>query len=206
MQIYDLSMPLSEVMPVYKNREEKRPKLEMCSAKGKLFESKLTLPLHTGTHLDSPRHMFPHGPGIAAYPLSQMVTPCQVLDLTFVEAAIGREHLEKYEIKEKSILLKTRNSQIQSFDPDFVYLNQAGAAFLVERKVTIVGIDALGIERNQENHQTHHTLFSHGIWILEGLRLDKVPAGRYLLVITPLLIEDAEASPVRALLLKTERT
>lgn|GEM_PF-6162962 len=29
MQIYDLSMPISELMPVYKNREEKRPKLEV---------------------------------------------------------------------------------------------------------------------------------------------------------------------------------
>ncbi len=206
MQIYDLSMPISELMPVYKNREEKRPILEViCNQKGKLYESKLSLPLHTGTHLDSPRHLFPQGPDISDFPLSQMIAPCQVLELSHVKNAIGKEHLAEHNIQEKTLLLKTRNSNVQGFDPNFVYLSAAGAAFLVEEGIICVGIDSLGIERNQQYHATHKLLFEHNVWVLEGLRLKMVPEGTYLLVAAPLMLPEGEASPVRALLVDFPR-
>ena len=65
-----------------------------------------------------------------------------------------------------------------------------------------VGIDSLGIERDQPGHPTHRILFSAGILILEGLRLEHVPAGEYLMVAAPLKITQAEAAPVRAVLLQ----
>jgi arylformamidase len=68
----------------------------------------------------------------------------------------------------------------------------AGAAFLVEEGVFCVGIDSLGIERNQQDHATHKLLFENNVWVLEGLRLRMVLEGSYLLVAAPLMLPERE--------------
>lgn len=64
-----------------------------------------------------------------------------------------------------------------------------------------VGIDSLGIERSQEGHPTHKTLFNNSIIIVEGLRLKEVVEGEYFMVIAPLKLEGTDGSPARALLI-----
>ena len=68
-----------------------------------------------------------------------------------------------------------------------------------------VGIDALGIERNQPGHPTHKILLGAGIVILEGLRLKGVPEGDYFLAAPPLKLNGYEAAPVRAALIKWDK-
>ena len=46
----------------------------------------------------------------------------------------------------------------------------------------------------------HRILLGAGVAVLEGIRLEKAPAGRYLLSAAPLLCEGADGAPVRALL------
>ncbi|MGD1997660.1 MAG: cyclase family protein, partial [Candidatus Dependentiae bacterium] len=95
----------------------------------------------------------------------------------------------------------TRNSQRdfnQSFDFDFVYLASDAAQYLVDCGVQLVGIDALGIERNQKDHATHRILLGGGVMVIEGLRLGHVTPGGYQLGCAPLLIQQAEAAPCRA--------
>ncbi|MDD1735365.1 MAG: cyclase family protein, partial [Methanothrix sp.] len=53
-----------------------------------------------------------------------------------------------------------------------------------------------------ESLPVHHILLGNDVLILEGLDLSRVPEGRYLLLCLPLSIENAEASPVRAVLLR----
>ena len=49
---------------------------------------------------------------------------------------------------------------------------------------------------------THKALLGSDICILENICLKDVPEGEYFLSALPLKIEDAEASPVRAMLLE----
>ncbi|MEX1308283.1 MAG: cyclase family protein, partial [Eubacteriales bacterium] len=65
-----------------------------------------------------------------------------------------------------------------------------------------VGIDGLGIERAQSDYATHRTLLGADIPIIEGLRLKDVAEGEYILVALPISIPEAEAAPVRAVLLE----
>ncbi len=66
-----------------------------------------------------------------------------------------------------------------------------------------MGIDYLGIERNQPGHDTHRALLSSGVAIIEGLRLADIAAGkRYYFMCLPLRIVGFEAAPARAILLK----
>lgn len=206
LQIIDISMPITHSMPVYKGRDFKRPILSIDSdfSTGTAYETRLELNLHTGTHLDTPLHMVPGGYTLENVELSKVITGCKVLDLTDVEEKITDTDLSKFTINEGDfILLKTRNSYEDILETEFVYLDKSGANYLTKLKIKGVGIDALGIERNQPDHETHINLFTSDIMILEGLRLKDVEEGEYLLSAAPILIPGAEAAPVRAYLIKS---
>lgn len=204
-QIYDISMPIKPSMPVYKGKDFKRPIISIDSdfSTGTAFETRLEMNLHTGTHLDTPLHMIPDGYTMENVDLSKVVTKCKVLDLTDVKENITDKDLLDLSIKEGDfILLKTRNSYEDILETEFVYLDKSGADYLTKLKIKGVGIDSLGIERNQPDHETHISLFDSDIMILEGLRLKDIEEGEYFLSASPLLIPGAEAAPVRAYLMK----
>ncbi len=214
MVLYDISMAIEPNMAVYKNKDEKKPRLETVQdfETGSAFESRLAMDMHTGTHIDMPLHMIPSGSTSDSWSAGNMFTACTVLDFTDQKIdSISADDLRKKEIPlpgssstlklGRTVLLKTRNSLHNEFDYSFVYLDLTGARYLVEKGLVGVGIDALGIERDQPNHDTHKTLLGANIWIVEGLRLDGVPEGEYILAIMPLKIMAVEALPARAVLL-----
>jgi arylformamidase len=206
-KLYDVSMTIHQGIAVYKNNEGKRPILEITRdfGEGGARESKLTIELHTGTHIDAPLHFVPGGHTVDKYDPAQFIRPCRVLDLTDAETKITRSHLVRKDIAEGDfVLLKTLNSldNPDQFNPEFVFLAFDGAGYLIERKVSGVGIDALGIERSQPGHETHKSLLGAGIPIIEGLRLADVPEGEYMMSALPLKIRGAEASPARVVLWK----
>lgn len=203
MKVYDISMPVSYEMPVYKGRIAKRPMITVESDfnTGAVYESRIAMNLHTGTHLDAPLHVLAGGGTIDSIPLESVIRPCKVLDLTHVPNKITKEDLIDKNIHcGDFVLLKTRNSFADLLEGNFIYLDQMGAEYLVSQHVVGVGIDALGIEREQPGHPTHKALLGNASIILEGLRLKNVPEGQYLLVAAPIKIMGVEAAPVRALL------
>jgi len=207
-KIIDISWPISPDMTTYKDRSivsfEPSKRLEQDGAR----ETKITLGSHSGTHVDAPAHFFERGDTVERLPLEQLVGPCVVLDLTHVDEKITREDLEQYDLDEGVIvLLKTKNSEtspIAPFDSSFIYLDESGARYLAEHQIGAVGIDYLGIERNQSDHATHKTLIRADIPIIEGLRLRGVEEGEYILFCLPLKLVGLDAAPARALLLDDE--
>lgn len=207
LQIYDISMAITPSMAVYKGKDFKRPIISLDSdfSTGSSYESRLEFNLHTGTHLDTPLHMIPQGYTLEKIKLDRVVTKCKVLDLTDVNEKITDKDLAKFSIEEGDfILLKTKNSYEDILENNFVYLHKSGANYLVKQNIKGVGIDALGIERDQADHETHISLFNADIMILEGLRLKDIEEGEYLLSAAPILIPGAEAAPVRAYLIKSK--
>ncbi|HHW56378.1 MAG TPA: cyclase family protein [Clostridia bacterium] len=205
MKIYDISMEIHENMTVYKNKEGKRPKHTITVDKGDVTESRISMDMHTGAHIDAPLHMIKGGDTIENLDLSKVITRCKVFDFTHISDKITEEDLKDKEIQKGDfILFKTRNSFREDFDFEFVYLDKSGAQFLKEKGIVGVGIDALGIERSQPNHETHKILLGAGIVILEGLRLKDIEEGEYFLHAAPLKIKGAEASPTRAVLIKED--
>lgn len=205
MKIYDISMMISPNMQVYKNKEEKKPHFinRANHESSHVHETSITIDLHTGTHIDAPLHMIKGGKTTEVYDLSTFYSKCKVFDFSHKQDAITLEDLKVKEINEDDfILLKTRNSSSEEFIYDFIYLDKDAAKYLQEKKVKGVGIDGLGIERNQPNYETHKTLLGNNIMIVEGLRLKEIKEGEYTLVILPLKIENVEASPARAILIE----
>lgn len=207
MRIIDISMLISDSMPTYKDRPQKAP-LRTWAARlphDSVNESVYTINMHTGTHLDAPLHMTDGDQSTAeALALERLITKAKVFDLRHVEEGIEEKDLAGFDIAEGDfVLLKTKNS----FDPRsggaaFIYLKASGASYLASKKVNGVGIDALGVERDQPGHRTHHILMDNGIIILEGLVLKNAEPGEYTLIALPLKLDGAEGAPTRAVLVE----
>ncbi len=202
--IIDISRKISEDMTLYKNREENKPEISKRSSikSDGSNSTKLVLNSHTGTHIDAPYHVFEDGMKIDELSLDKFYGKCRVFDLTNLDEKIGKEDLKKLKINEGDIVLfKTKNSLNEGFDFNFIYLDKTGAEYLVSKGIKTVGIDELGVERNQPEHETHNLLLKAGIPIIEGLNLNEVDSGEYTLCCFPLKI-NVDGSPVRAVLLK----
>jgi arylformamidase len=203
-KVYDISMTIEPSMQVYKNKEEKKPKIYNVQnfQNGRAYESRIDLDAHCGTHVDAPLHMLENGATIETIGLEELVGYARVLDLTHVQEAVTKEDLEPFGLQRGDwVLLKTRNSFSDEFDMNFVFLREDGARYLIDLGVRGVGTDGLGIERAQPEYTTHRPLFRNNVIIVEGLRLKDVPAGTYFMVIAPLKLTGIEAAPARALLI-----
>lgn len=201
--IYDVSMPIHKDMQVYKNRQEKKPVFINAAnhLDNQVHETKLEFNLHTGTHVDYPLHMIEDGKTSDSEVLETLLGKCKVIDFTDVSSSIGKEDLMKHTIEKNDFLLfKTKNSLTDDFLFDFIYLNEEGAQYLLDKEVRGVGIDGLGIERDQINHPTHKTLLGNDIVIIEGLRLKNIKEKSYQMICLPLSIKTVEASPARVIL------
>lgn len=204
MRMYDISMAVDQYMPVYNNKADKKPvfTIDRDYHSGNVYESVIKMNMHTGTHIDAPLHMLIGGNTIDKLDITKLVTECTVFDFQDVQDKISSEDLKRKNIKSGSfILLKTRNSFYEGFDPEFVYVDATGAEYLKELQISGVGIDSLGIERAQPGHETHKTLLGNGIIILEGLRLADIEEGVYQMVALPLKLIGTEAAPARVILL-----
>jgi arylformamidase len=208
MQIIDISIKIHPDMVVYKNKEENRPVIRQTrsiEAGDRARESEICLNSHTGTHIDAESHFLKDGAGISGFGLDHFIGSCKVIDLTSAKEKISDKDLENKDIQAGNIILfKTANSIRKSpdFDFNFIYIDKTAARFLADKKIKTVGIDALGIEREQPDNETHKTLLSNHIAIIEGLDLANVEAGEYFLICPPLSLGNTDASPARAVLVK----
>ncbi len=205
MEIFDISLEIAEDMPLYRGRREKKPKIERIRTLDEgANETRLTLETHTGTHVDAPLHMLPSGISIDRIPPSQLMGPAVVLEIRN-RSEITVEDLKPQEallLPEHFVLLKTDNSFQDLSRDDFTYLTESAARFLVTKKLKGVGIDALGVERNQEGHPTHRVLLESGLMVIEGLFLRDIDPGLYFLVVLPLKIRGGDGAPARAVLVR----
>lgn len=203
MDMIDISMVISPEMPTYKGITERKPIIEVTNTIDQgSNESRLSILHHTGTHVDAPFHMLSQGKTIDLYPLQHFEGKAIVLELSNLEK-IEVEHLLPYETKISTVnflLLKTDNSLQQLHPKKFVFLGESGAGFLSKRFLKGVGIDSLGIERDQPQHPTHRLLLENDILIFEGLVLSHVNPGFYWFSGYPLKIKAADGSPIRAFL------
>jgi arylformamidase len=167
--------------------------------------SKLSMGVHTGTHMDAPRHFFRTGAGIDTMPLTAAIGRARVIEIHDSES-IKPEELHSYQIQcDERILFKTRNSarcwQTDNFVEDFVYISQEAARYLAAQHVQTVGVDYLSVGGfYRDGVETHHALLEAGIWIIEGLNLSKVRPGTYELICLPVKIEGSDGAPARAIL------
>lgn len=208
MKIYDVTVPVSEVVPTFPG--DPKVKVDVCAAiaRGDAANvSQISMGVHTATHVDAPNHFIEGTRRVDELDLYKLVGDCQVVELDESVLAIGAEHVENLENVER-ILFKTRNSHFWSepekgFRQDFTYIEPEAARILVEKGAKLVGIDYLSVEKFGANSfDTHITLLKNEVVIIEGLDLREVSAGEYELFCLPLKFQGGtgDGSPARTIL------
>ncbi|KAI3922419.1 hypothetical protein MKX01_006108 [Papaver californicum] len=142
------------------------------------------LPIHTGTHVDAPGHVFDH----YFYASFDVDT----LDLEVLNGV--RRVLFRTLNTDRKLMLKNE------FDTSYVGFMRDGAKWLVENtNIKLVGVDYLSVAAYDG------MIPSHLVFLEDGIRkpfLDYKTAGMYNMHCLPLRLFGAEGSPVRCILIK----
>jgi len=158
----------------------------------------LSLSSHSGTHIDAPDHYLFDGRTVDRLPIDLLIGPCRVIETTATE--IGREELEGRVDGATRLLLKTWFSRRTRFVAPFPALTPAGASYLVNQGVRLVGTDAPSIEADGADGSVHRTLLGLGGAVIELLDLSGVPPGDYGLIALPLRLQGGDGAPARVVL------
>lgn len=209
MKIYDITLPISPVMPVWPG--DPPVVLEQVSSMDAGAHdnvSRLGCSVHTGTHVDAPHHFLNDHRTVDALSLDVLIGPAQVIQIPEDVDLITADILEKAAVPSGTsrLLLKTRNSRLwecreKEFVKDFVGISLDGAEWLVRIGVKLVGIDYLSIAPYKHSLPTHQVLLKPGIVILEGVDLSAVSPGIYNLYCLPLKLVGSDGAPARAILI-----
>ena len=167
--------------------------------------SELSCGVHTGTHVDAPRHIIDGAGGIETLDAEVLCGPGIVVDLRHVERSIDVEALSSIDLTGVTrVLFATRNSRLwaeDAFTLDSVAIEPAAAERLVAAGVRLVGIDYLSVG----SLETHRVLLGAGIICVEGLDLTGVEAGPYEIFCGPIKLDGADGAPARVLLREMPR-
>ncbi|HOK09051.1 MAG TPA: cyclase family protein [Candidatus Hydrogenedens sp.] len=159
----------------------------------------LHMSTHTGTHCDAPWHFVDNGKKLHEIDPSIYFGQVQVIEWKYDEH-INAERLKGIELLPR-VLFKTKNSTLPTngdFFTNFLALLPDTAQLLVDKGVRLVGIDYLSIAPYRQSKPTHEILLKNNVFIVEGLRLERIPEGIYEFVVLPLAIVDSDGAPCRA--------
>ncbi|WP_251860093.1 cyclase family protein [Clostridium sp. Marseille-Q2269] len=210
MKVIDLTHTISEDMPVYPGTE--KPKLEIINSyeKSGFKETLITLSSHTGTHMDSPSHVFFEKINLNSIAVEQFVGKALVIDCSGVKEGqkITMDYVNR--VKEKAdeaefILFYTGWDKFwgtEKYFGNYPYITEQVAEYLINSNKKGVGLDVIGIDPiDDENLTIHKKLFSKGnIFIIENLtNLDMVGNELFTLCAAPIKYENSDGAPVRAI-------
>jgi arylformamidase len=205
MKLIDVSVPLDANVPVYPGNTPYTLEAVKRIARGDSSNvSTLHLSAHSGTHVDAPRHFFDEGPGAEALPLEMLFGRARVIEVTS-RKGIGADELAAFDLSEDiRVLVKTSNSRLwgsPEFHKDYVGVTEAGAKYLLEHGIKVVGVDYLSVEEfKKPGAPAHHVLLGGGIIVIEGLNLRDVEPGIYELFCLPLALVGSDGAPARVVL------
>lgn len=215
-QMIDLSQELYHNCPVLPEFEP--PKLEyvLVGARDGWTLEKITMNLHTGTHMDAPAHLGDFSLTLDRIPVERFQGKALYVPLAGKRAgeAITAGDLQPYADRmddETVMLLYTGWGEKRGWSKQWVYgspyLSNEAARLLVEQGVRGVGIDHFSIGgTGGENEETHRILLGASIWVAEGLQLDDAALneGSWHVMAMPVKIRDSSGAPARVVAFRTE--
>ena len=204
-ELIDISPPLTREIAVWPGDVPLSRAVALSLEEGhNIALSSVTTTVHVGAHVDAPNHYVLGGQDIASRALSYYYGPCQVLAVDLPRGArILPEHLQA-PIRAPRVLLKTGSfPDPQRWNTDFCALSAALVDHVHAAGGVLIGIDTPSVDLFDDKVlEAHHALARHDMANLEGIVLDHVEPGLYTLIALPLALVGADASPVRAVLVR----
>jgi arylformamidase len=201
----DISQVLNDKIPVWPGDTPFEYKVSWgMEESGSVNVGQVTMSTHTGTHIDAPFHFESDGKKVIDLDFNLYIGPALVIHVD-KPASIGLKELEEVDLKGvQRLLIRTDAWQDKTVFPESIpYIEPELAAYLAEHGVKLLGLDLPSVDPlDSKELSAHHELNNHGIHILEGLVLDRIEPGEYELAALPLPLDQADGSPVRAVIRK----
>lgn len=157
--------------------------------------SAIHMSVHSGTHIDAPKHFSQDGEAIDEMRLNTFMGKCLVVS---VGGILTGEDMDK-------ILVGNYRKRILFRGCGQAFLSSSAANVIADSRVVLVGTDANSIAPFFEEEKTHKILADKGIAVIENLDLSDIRDGEYELYAFPIRLGGLEAAPCRAILLEQER-
>ena len=207
LKIFDISPEISPNIAIFPGDTQFSRSELMSTKKGEhLTLSSINTTVHLGAHTDAPNHYHQDGCDIASRELDYYIGECQVVEIQIPRNNRILPSDIKTEITAPRVLFKTSSfPDPNKWNNDFNALSSELVEFLAQKSVKLIGIDTPSVDLADDKElEAHLAIYKNDMAILEGIILSDVKPGNYKLIAPPLKIKDADASPVRAILLKGE--
>ncbi len=205
---HDITVPMSAATPEWPGDTPFSCGWAWDMAQGaSVTVGRVTTSLHVGTHADAPLHVRLGAPASEALPLAAFSGPALLVDA--LDAVNGPtltvEWLERAldgRVLPERLLLRTgRTVAGGTFPVGWPSLTADAAHWLTRGGLRLLGVDCPSVDpREATELAVHHALFDGGAFLIENLRLDAVSGGPWHLTAYPMLVEGADAAPLRAVL------
>ena len=197
MKIYDISQEVFRARVYPGDPVPERQRISKME-EGALYNlTALSMCAHNGTHIDAPRHFFPDGAGVDAIPLEKTVGGALVVTVSGERTGASAEAIvslaERHGDAGRRIILRGDGN-----------VTEASAHVFADKGVYLIGTESQSVGSIDAPMAVHQILLSKEVVLLEGLRLDGVPDGEYLLCAQPLCLSESDGAPCRAILIDFE--
>lgn len=193
--IYDITLPLSESLPVYPGDPPVTLQTLASVSDGAPYSlTKIAMGSHSGTHVDAPSHVLAEGSTVDHISTDRLIGPCHAASIN-CDMEISINHIEELQLPFGTTRLIIRTTGAQG------YLTRESAIRLVNRGIKLVGIDSPSVDAPASpDLPVHRALLEADVIIVENLALESIQPGPYWLACLPLKITGCDGAPARAVL------
>lgn len=203
MKVIDLTHFVEEEMTVYCEEESAniKPlyKVEECGFNVLTVE----LSTHTGTHIDSARHIFKDGATIDDFDLNKFIGDAYIIDCTNMQE-ITLETILKHKKQIEGVdylILKTGWEDkwyTEAYLEGYPILSDEACEFLSNiETLSGIGLDCISVDSRGKDVKNHRILLSKGKMLIENLCNVKDLNEKCKIIIAPLKVRNANGAPTR---------
>ena len=196
--IYDISQEVFSCQVYTGDPTPEKRVLSSIEKGGSYNLTAFSMCAHNGTHIDAPFHFIKDGKTVDEICLNAFVGMAYVAENQGIvsgddAAEIVKKAKEQNPEAAKRILIKG-NAEVSS----------EAAKVFASSKILLLGNESQTVGPEDEPMEVHIILLGADVILLEGIRLENVPEGVYLLNAAPLNLSGADGSPCRAVLITDE--
>lgn len=195
MKIYDISQGVfsCEVFPgdpiPHKNSVLSITEGDICNL------TEFSMCAHNGTHIDAPRHFIDNG---------------RAIDEISLEAFVGKAYLARRNGNIDADAAREILSCAENADAECsrrillagnLCVTESGARVFADAKILLLGNESQTVGPVDSPKDVHMILLGADTVLLEGVHLDNISEGVYLLSAAPLCLEKSDGAPCRAVLI-----